>query len=111
MSFEFNRGNDVNLNLTFKDKAGQPIDLTGKTVFFTAKSDPECSDENADIQAQTTDHSDPTNGVTVVSLSHTQTLIDAGTYQYDFKLAEGGVVVSTKAGTLTVLQNVTARIS
>lgn len=109
---EFIRRDTVTLTITFTDQDGTPIDLTGSTVFFTLKEKPTDPDSEALIATSWTVHSDPTAGVTSVTLSTSQTDIDPGSYYYDFQIRDGGgAIQSTKKGTLVVLQDITVRIS
>jgi len=57
-------------------------DITGWTVYFTAKAKMEDVDADAVISLKITSHSDPTNGVTLISLTTTDTDITAGNYYY-----------------------------
>ena len=47
-----NRGDDYTIQLTYVDTKGNPVDLTGSTVFFTAKiqADNVLDDSSAIIQ-------------------------------------------------------------
>jgi len=67
------------------------IDITGATVYFTAKSS--IDDTSNALQKIITNHSDPTNGITAISLSSTDTDLAAGAYVYDIQinLADGAV--------------------
>jgi len=71
--------------LTFK-KDGTVTDITGWTIYMTAKLNVEDSDANAIINKTITSHSDATNGQTQIELEKTDTAY-VGTYYYsiDFK--------------------------
>ena len=67
--------------LIFK-KDGVYEDITGWSIYFTAKANMNDSDANAKISKTVTSHSDPTNGVTLITLEPADTDIDAGNYYY-----------------------------
>lgn len=109
---EFIKRDTVTLTITFTDQDGAPINLTGATVFLTVKENPTDPDSEALIATSWSSHTDPTAGVTAVTLSSGQTNIPTGSYYYDFQIRDGGgAIQSTKKGTLIVLQDITERIS
>lgn len=79
----FYRENTVNINLSFTG-----VDLTGATVYFTVKPtfDTDESDTSAIIKKDVTSHTDPTNGLTTISLLPADTNVTPGKYGYDIKL-------------------------
>lgn len=80
---QFYRENTVNINLSFTD-----VDLTGSTVYFTCKPafDSDQSDAAALIKKDITSHTNPTQGLTTITLTPTDTAVAAGKYGYDIKL-------------------------
>lgn len=58
--------------LRFK-KNGQPQDITGWVIFFTAKHEQGDSDEAADIKKDVITHAEGTEGKTVIELTTTDT--------------------------------------
>lgn len=109
---EFIRRDTVTLTITFTNQDGDPIDLTGSTVFFTIKDRPDDPDSEALLATSWTSHTDPTAGRTSVTLSTTQTNIEPDAYFYDFQVREsGGAIQSTKKGQIIVLQDITVRVS
>lgn len=111
------RGDDVSFTTTFTDADGSAIDITGYTVFFTVKEakrvvDDDTSDSAAIITKDVTSHSDPTAGVTIISLTDTQTNVTPGEYVYDLQLNDGSDgISSTESGIFEVLADVTRRIA
>ena len=74
--------------LQFKEN-NNIVDITEWVVFFTVKENMKDSDDDAVIQkdvgyGQATAHSDPTNGITLIELSATDTDLE-GNYYYDVK--------------------------
>jgi hypothetical protein len=88
------KGNLYTATITFTDSTGAAYDLTGKTVFFTAKkkNDNLADDSLAVITEDITVHTDPTNGITTLSLSTTQTDVPLGCYKCDFRIYQAGVL-------------------
>lgn len=88
-----------------------PVDLTGSTVFFTAKKRYEDPDDNAIIQLDVTDHSDPANGKTILTLTPELTNVKPGKYLYDIKVefADGSILAVT-ADALEITSIITQRI-
>lgn len=87
-------------------------DLTGSTVFFTAKPalTDDAADANAVITKEVTSHSDPTNGITIIDLDSTDTDVTPGTYYYDVQIKDSsGTITSIPARKLTIYADVTRR--
>lgn len=112
-TIEIIRGDDVSLNLHFKDSSGADIDITGYKVYFTVKRKLNDSDTLALIKVDVTSHSAPITGNTVVSLVNATTDdLPEGTYYYDLQLKDTeGLISSTKRGVFDVVEDVTKRIS
>ena len=87
------------------------MDLTGTTVFFTAKADFDAdpTDGNAVIAVEQTNHIDPTNGKTTIDLSATDTTVQPGEYYYDIQIKDGSTITSIPARKLKVFADVTRR--
>lgn len=73
------------------------MDITGCTVFFTARLTLPlvANDTDAAIHVVVTSHTDPTNGKTVIPLTPTDTNVAPGTYYYDIQVVkDANTVVS-----------------
>lgn len=106
------RGDDVNLGVTLKDGEGEVIDITGYTVYFTAKKKLSDPDSDAIIAKEVTDHEDPENGVTNIALSSTETDIEDDIYYWDIQLKDTDDLISSSAyGQMRVRKDVTIRTS
>ncbi len=107
---KFYRGDTVNINLTFTG-----VDLTGATVYFTAKSEVDnvSDDSSAVVKKSTTTHTDPTNGKTTIKLDPSDTTtITPDNYLYDIQLkTSAGDITTTEVGKLEVLGDITRRTS
>ena len=103
------RGDDKTWNLAFKDAEGDPIDITGATVWFTAKENTTDEDASAVLQKQITSHSNPTQGETQLSLIPSDTdAMEVKDYEYDMQLVESSGKVSTfMRGKLNIIQDIT----
>ena len=86
LNIDLYKGDNYSWQFRFTS-AGVVENITGWTLYFTAKrylSDP---DINAIIQKIVTTHTDPTNGVTTVSMSHVETnALPVGTWFYDVQI-------------------------
>lgn len=104
------RGDSSSINFTL-----QGYDLTGATVYFTAKptiANGDDEDATAVISTQVTEHTDPTNGITVIPLSATLTNVAPGTYFYDIQIKmASGTIISIPVRVLKVFGDITRRTS
>ena len=106
------RATDQSFTTTFLDADGNVIDLTGSTVFFTVKTRVQDTDAEALITKDVTSHSDPTNGITIITLTDTQTNIAPGNYVYDIKIKDSsGLISQTTTQDFKVLDRTTIRTS
>ena len=106
------RATDQSFTTTFLDEDGVAINLTGSTVFFTVKAKLQDTDAEALITQDVTSHSDPTNGITIITLTDTQTDIAPGNYFYDIKLKDsGGLIKQVTSADFKILDRVTIRSS
>ena len=111
-NYSKSRGDDVTLNLTFKDSLGVVIDITNYTVFFTLKRNKYDTDAQAALSKTVTAHTDPTNGETQVALTAAETALLNGSYYYDMQYKTGaGVVKTIDSGVFTFKEDVTVRIA
>jgi len=106
------RGDTKFINIELKDKDGNPIDLTGSTIWFTLKENIKDPDTAAAIQKVITNHTDPTNGKTRIVLESSDTQdLQLGSYHYDIQLVDnGGNVTTVLIGRLKVLADVTRSV-
>ena len=110
IDFSIIRGDDADLNLTVTNSAGAVVDITGFTIFFTAKESTFDADADAKISKTVTSHTSPTLGITTVSLSATDTTVTPRNYYYDFQIKDtNGKVASCHSGMLTIVGDVTRR--
>jgi hypothetical protein len=86
------QGDEKPYNLTFTG-ASDPIDITGTTVTMTIKRS--LSDATATLTKVVTDHTDPVNGKTTITLSPTDTGIATGSYYYDVQIDGGSISKTT----------------
>ena len=106
----FYRGDTATINVALTD-----TDLTGGSVFFTAKSevDDSATDSTAVVTKKVTSHTDPTAGETTITLSASDTNgITPGIYEYDIQIVlASGVVSTVQVGKMEVKGDITRRTS
>ena len=105
------RGDSSSIGFEFQEN-GVASDLTGCTVFFTAKPalTDDAGDTTAVIAVEVTSHTNPTAGITTIPLSSTDTDVDPGEYYYDIQVKKvDSSIVSIPAQLLTVSADVTRR--
>lgn len=116
------RGDDEPLTLTVvrpdEDDVDQPVDLTGATLWFTAKNAWSDADADAVIALTTpTDIqiTDPTGGIAIINVTadETKTLNAYTRLVYDVQMLEQGAAGPTTLvqGKLTVSRDVTRAVS
>lgn len=104
------RRDDTDIQVTVKNDEGNAIDITGYTVYFTVKENSNDSDDDAIITKNITSHSNPSAGITSISLDKTETDIEEGDYLYDFQIKDtDGNISSTERGTFSVVNDITIR--
>ena len=109
MNFEFFRGDDICLPLTFKD-GDTPIDIAGWTVYFTLKSKVDDSDDDAALKKDITTHTNPTQGETKITLTNTETDLLEGVYDYDIQYKDLTPEIHTiMRGVMNFIKDVTRR--
>jgi len=87
------------------------VDLTGTTVFFTAKPTiaNEATDTTAVISVEVTAHDDAVAGETTIPLSATDTDVTPGDYYYDIQIKDGTTITSIGVRKLRVYGDITRR--
>ena len=101
------RGDTKVYNLTF---TGQNI--TGWTVWMTIKSAYSDLDAAAKIQKTVTSHTNPTGGVTQITLTAADTDDLSGTYKYDIQIKKvDGSIETVLFGDIIFDEDVTLAIS
>jgi len=105
------RGDDKTWNLTFLDANKVAIDLTGAAIFFTVKINKADADSEALISVKQTTHTDPTGGLTSITITSSDTDIKVENYYYDFQLVDaGGLVTTVLTGIFKVVQDITTKV-
>ncbi|BBM03774.1 hypothetical protein [Microbulbifer sp. GL-2] len=83
-------GDSLSLPLVFKDESGEPIDISGRTFWFTLKLNPQVPDDQADAQAVVIAPVDANsqNGEVFIGYTAEQTEnLNATSYNYDVQMA------------------------
>ncbi len=113
--FRIIRGDDYSSTITFTDQSGEPINITGYTVFFTVKRKGTLKGSDTDTQAiiakTITVHSDPTEGQTTLTLTNTETtILPTGSFVADIQIKDdSGLIASSQVFSFRVLPDVTRR--
>ena len=105
------RGDSKSIKVQLEE--AENYDLTGATVYFTAKPaiTNDIDDVTAQIRVQTTQHSHPTQGETIIYLTPANTNIPPGKYYFDIQIKYAdGTVTSTVPLLLEVIGDVTRRV-
>ena len=109
----FYRGDTKVFTLSFKDGAGNPIDITGHELWFTMKKAVDDSDANAVLQKQIIFPAGEASqgGTGTLTLESTETgAIEPGVYLYDVQKVIPGsppVVATLMSGKISVLPDIT----
>lgn len=111
MNLKSIRGDDLTLNLAFKD-GDDAVDITGWTIYFTLKKNIDNSDEDALIKKETEPAgADAIAGLASIALLDTETNDLAGTYDYDIQSKDdSGLIKTVMKGTFLFEKDVTRRI-
>lgn len=106
------RGDNYAVELEFKAETGDPIDLSGRALYFTLKRHWQQPDDEAAAQSKVALAGSPAqNGIGIVSLlpDDTDTLVP-GSYWYDLQLVTGdNEVLTISRGRVEVVGDVTRR--
>jgi hypothetical protein len=110
IDFREERGDSWTQTLAFEDDNGDPVDLSGWTIFFTLKESRAVDDADAAISKDVTTHDDAGNGQTSISLSASETADLGGRYAYDISVEQvDGTVKTISEGSFTFLEDVSDR--
>lgn len=108
------RGDSQTIEVTYVDRTGTALDLTGATVFFTvnASNTPD-DDSQAVIEKTISSISSPELGIVTIDLANSDTQdIDPGTYYYDASVKDSlGHVTTSKIDKFVVTSDITRRTS
>jgi len=109
---EIKRGDSKDYTLIFKDEDGNYIDITGWTVFFTAKVGIDDTDNEAVIKKTITIHTNPTAGQTKIQLTSADTNLNPISYVFDIQIKKStGEIQTIIEGLITIKKDVTQRTS
>jgi hypothetical protein len=109
---EIIRGDDVSIDFTYKDADGVAIDITGYTLFLTAKPaiDTDTGDSAAVISKEVTSHSNSTGGESIFALTAAETTQTPAIYLADVQVKNtGGSIVSSALFNFVIKPDVTRR--
>jgi hypothetical protein len=116
MGITIDRGQTYSGTITITQD-GAAKDITGYTIFFTVKKNTndldDTDDDKALISKNITSHTNAAGGISLLSLTTSDTSINPGTYFYDIKLknSEGSWVKYSATDKFTVRGVTTNRLS
>lgn len=86
-NFTMTVGNSNAFTLTFTNKAGTALDITGWVIFFTLKTSHKKPDSEVSLQKIITTHTTPASGISALNLEPADTeSLEPRTYDYDIKV-------------------------
>lgn len=106
------KGDTATYNLTFADSDGLPINITGWTIFFTVKAQPDdaVDDALALISKTVTVHTTPASGLTQIALTPVNTSIARGRHYFDIQAKTNtGTILTIMKGRFEVTYDITRR--
>ncbi len=119
LHFDFNRvavqGDDHEIQMTFADEAGTPVDITSWDFYYTAKSDLAIADADAEIYLDPTDFTKSDSGggttdtINFILPAATTAAMAAGNYHQDIQRILAGSPITLGLGKLVLLGEVTKR--
>jgi len=109
-NIEIKRGDTWSKILYFEDDHCVHIDITGWTIYFTAKLDITDSDGDAEIEKTINTFENPLNGEAELSLTSEDTDLATGNYFYDIQVKTNlDEIYTIVEGVLTITQDITTR--
>lgn len=96
MTLQITRGDDFAFEVSLSSE-GQPIDLTGHTIYFTVKKNitNDLNDELALIKVTVDTFNNPESGKQIIEVSRNLTNIAPGNYEYDIQIKTPDSIVAT----------------
>ena len=101
------KGDDHILEFQFVDDEGNPVDITGKTIWFSIKDRIKDLDSDAIYITDWDTHTDPTNGISILALTNavTNTFI-SDRYLWQSRLVNADLTInSTNIGKCNIEEN------
>lgn len=99
------RGDTEVINLTIRDSAGNPVNLTGSTFASQIRYEKDATSIAANFDCVVTN---PTGGVVQLTLTPVSSAaLNDGIAYWDLQRTSGGVVSTLVAGKVTILADVT----
>ena len=105
------RGNPYSKSVLITDSSGNALDLTGRTIFCSVKKLRDNTDDDslALITKEVTEHTNPTEGQSVISFLATDTDINPGIYKCDIKVYGEGLNTNCDKFYIEIERTVTER--
>ncbi|MBA7546470.1 hypothetical protein ES705_38862 [subsurface metagenome] len=105
------RGDSREYTLSFTKNDGTKIDISGWKIYFTLKKYAWKADADADLKKDITDHSNPLEGKTKITLTAGDTEnLGMGVYSFDIQIKKAdGTILTILKGKLEILLDITRR--
>lgn len=107
-AFTVIRGDTLPIEIALTDDDGNPIDLTGYDIFFTAKENPKDTDDEAVLKKEV-DNGTSEGIVTITFDGEDTDLLKNRNYWWDIQLVKDGEISSTEKQLFRVKGDVTRR--
>ena len=106
------RGDTAKYTLTITKADGTAQDITGWTVWMTIKAAFSDTDAQAKVQKIVTTHTNPTGGVTTITILASDTTALSGTYYYDIQIKKTDATIETVLyGDYVISEDITRSIA
>lgn len=104
-----NRGDTYTRNINLKDSAGDAIDASGWTIYFTVRKAFADISVSSDADALITKTvAGDVSGIQTLTLTSTQTNINPGSYLYDIQIKKSDdTISSSSAGSFVINGDIT----
>ena len=107
------RGDTATYTITIVDSDSVAVDITGWIVWMTIKENFSDTDLQAKVQKEVTVHTNPTGGITTITIAASDTAsLDGGTYKYDIQFKKLDATIETVLyGDFVISEDVTRSVS
>jgi hypothetical protein len=101
------RGDDAVIPITITND-GSVVNITGYTFWLTVKTNEDDTDAEALIQKKVESHTNPTQGITTITIPNSEMNLTPGLYHYDIQMkTSGGIIVTLVKDIFKVKRDIT----
>jgi hypothetical protein len=110
LALETYRGDDFIRTIEFTED-NEPLSIVGWVVYFTVKRNPDDTDDDAIIKKDITEHSDPSGGITKITVPKSETNY-LGEFYCDIRVKNAdGIVKTMDKGSIKFIRDISRRAS